>query len=115
MLVNHPLVAAESVGVTRRTTEDLAPPDRNMAAVVLMHATGKERRQRIIRFNPVIEGVDHPVEHRLPAGPLEQRRIVTGHRRTVVLRSIADDPDRVGDAESGAAASCGSDARVATF
>jgi hypothetical protein len=55
--------------------------------------------ERIVRFDPVVEGVDHPVERRLPARPLVQRWNVTGHRGKVVPLNIADDlpPIRVAD------------------
>ena len=38
----HVLVAAEVVGVAARSTEDLAPPDGDVVAMLLAHAAGKE-------------------------------------------------------------------------
>jgi len=60
------------------------------AAVAVVDAVREERREKIVPLDPVIEGVDHPVERRLPACPLIQRRIVSGHKETVVPLGVAN-------------------------
>ena len=58
MLGEHPLVAAELVGVARRTSEDLTPPGDHVQSVLLGHSARKQRRDQLVGFDSVVEGVD---------------------------------------------------------
>src|SRR4029453_16746984 len=87
MLAEHALVAAELVGVAGRPAEHLAPPTRHMVPVVGTHTAREERRQQVIALDPVIEGVDQPLDGLAATGPLVERRrrgrLVLAHPTTV--------------------------------
>src|SRR5262249_49646013 len=83
----HPLVAAEFLAVGGRSTEDLAPPGGDIAAMVRVYAAGKEPRQQIVAFDAVVERVDHPVKGIASACPLVQGRIL-GHGRKLAPDSL---------------------------
>jgi hypothetical protein len=46
--------------------------------VLLVDASGKKWREQLVLLDPVVEGVDQPVEGLASPGPFEQRGIV-GH------------------------------------
>ena len=82
MLVQHPFVPAELLGVVGRSAEDLAPPGGDVHPVLFVDATGKEGREQLVLLDAVVEGVDQTVEGLASPGPFEQRGIV-GHRCNV--------------------------------
>jgi hypothetical protein len=49
-----------------------------MTTVLLVHATGEERRQQLVAFDTVVERVDHPVERVASTSPFVERRM-DGH------------------------------------
>ncbi len=69
----HGVVPTARFGVGRGAAEDLAPPFGHMLAVFLAHAAGKQGRQQVVTFDPVIEGVDHPADRLAAAGPGVER------------------------------------------
>ncbi len=74
MVGEHSRVSAVDAGVLGRAAEDLTPPRRHMRAMILVHATGKKRREHVVALDSVIEGVDQPPKRVRAARPLEQAR-----------------------------------------
>src|ERR1700686_506514 len=73
MLGKHSFVAAELVGVVRWTPEDLTPPGDHMQAVLLPDPAREHRRQQLVGFDPVIEGIDEPRKRCLASSPVVER------------------------------------------
>jgi hypothetical protein len=74
VLRDHPLVAAEALGVLGGAAEDLAPPRGDVGPVLLPHAAGEERRQQVVTLDAVVERVDEPPEGRAAARPVVEGR-----------------------------------------
>src|SRR6476619_2597610 len=60
VFAEHPLVATELDCVGRRPAEHLAPPCRDVVAVLLPYPSGEQRREQLVRFDAVVERVDQP-------------------------------------------------------
>ena len=69
--MHHPFITAEVVRVFGRTSEDLGPPRGDIAPMLIVHATRKERREQVVLLDSVIEGIDHPVESFAAARPFK--------------------------------------------
>ena len=80
----HCGIAAEPVGVVGGATEHLAPPGRDMLAVLLADAAGKERAEQLIALDAVVEAIDQTSYSWTTFGPLVQRRWLA-HSVTVTL------------------------------
>jgi hypothetical protein len=60
MVVEHPFIATEALGVLRGATEHLDPPQRDVGAMPLADTSGEQRAQQGIVFHTVIERIDQP-------------------------------------------------------
>jgi len=79
VVAQHALVSAQLLGVPGRAAEHLAPPGSDVRAVLLADAAGEERRQQLVAFDTVVEGVDQLPKCRFASGPLIQGgRLVRG-------------------------------------
>jgi hypothetical protein len=68
----HPVVAAQPVGVVARTAEHLAPPQGDVPPMLPADPTWEERAEQFVALDTVVERVDHPRDRRRAAGPLDQ-------------------------------------------
>ena len=79
MLGDHVLVTALLLGVARRSAEHLAPPQRDVRAMLLAHAARKQRRNQVVLLDAVVEGVQEAPNRGLTTGPLVERLGLLGH------------------------------------
>jgi hypothetical protein len=80
----HRGIAAEPAGVVGGAAEHLAPPGRDVLAVLLADAAGKERAEQLIALDAVVEAIDQAGYGWTTFGPLVQRRRLA-HPVTVTL------------------------------
>src|SRR5262245_13967250 len=75
---DHGVVTTELLRVARRSPEHLRPPRGHVVPVKVAHTARKERGEKIVALDPIVESIHQAPDRARAAGPLVQCRRLLG-------------------------------------